>query len=462
MVFLGGALTAWSAEGLQWRHILATTNSEPYGSGEPGADSSAGVAVDGAGNVYVASTGYGIDSVADVILYKLSPTGTMLWVRTYYLYAGGEERTVALALDVAGNPCVAATTKGPEITQDIVLLKYDTEGYLTGLAEFDFLGGEEEVTAMALDRQDNIYLTGSTRGTNGDSRALLLKYDAAGFLYYVATEAYFPGVPYFILAQIDPMNGAVLWSDWTKSEPFQPKEMATAAAVTPAGEIVISGISRMDGQPDFDVATVKFEPAASWNLPRVNVTAVAPNAREGAPGDAATATFALWRTGPTNQTLYVGFYVGGTAKYVADYEPMPGLLGEGYGVMPIPAGANYALFQVRARHDRVSEGMETVRVTIDGGSLSAGRYLRGEHFGAVARILDNLEPLTGSFLQQRAGFSPSRAPSRSGADTTSRLRSRRAVPHGSAHSPSPRLGECRETEAHSSSPGPARAIREAS
>ena len=570
MLFLGGALTTWSAEGLQWGHVFATTNPEPDGSGAPFQDSPAGVAVDGTGNVYVAATGYGIDSVADVIIYKLSPAGVTLWMRSYYLWAGGEECAVALALDGAGNPCVAAITEGPEHTQDILLLKYDPEGSLTGVAAFDFLGGRDEVTDMALDRQDNIYLAGSTRGTNGHSSALLLKYDsttrfewaavyqgrardhganalavdalgnayvtgwmgascstntsgerrcrtdvltakfdttgrqvwgarhngtpgrddegqaivvdeagqvyvagmseargqrqdwvtlkysntgrlrwvarhhdgttaggatcvllgtkgevyvggsratvvkysgagrkvwetaagvfgsalkalqfdAAGFLYCAGSETYPAGNPYFLMAQIDPQDGTVLWSGRTATESDR-SENAVAAAVTPAGEVVVSGISRTSVKPDFDVATVKFQAAASWDLPRVNVTAVAPSAREGASGDAATATFALWRAGPTNQTLHVGFYVGGTAKYLLDYEPMPGLLGEGYGVLPIPAGATYALLQVRARRDRVSERTETVRVTIDGGSLSAGRYLRGESYGAVARILDN-------------------------------------------------------------------------
>jgi Galactose oxidase-like, Early set domain/Calx-beta domain len=111
-------------------------------------------------------------------------------------------------------------------------------------------------------------------------------------------------------------------------------------------------------------------------LPTVTVVATDANAAEAATPN--TGTFTVSRTGSTAAALTVNYTVGGTATAGADYTTLS-------GSVVIPAGSASATITVTPVDDSVSEGDETVVVTL-GSSVS---YNVGSPSAATVTIADN-------------------------------------------------------------------------
>jgi len=149
-------------------------------------DLATGVAVDSAGNVYVAGAteSFGAGQ-SEVFLLKYDSMGNLLFQTTW----GGPQNDYAsgLAVDAAGNVYVTGYTYSYGVTQGIasvILLKYDPSGNLLfqktwGGAQNDYGSG------VAVDGAGNVYVTGYTYSfsvTPGVANAFLLKYDSSGNL----------------------------------------------------------------------------------------------------------------------------------------------------------------------------------------------------------------------------------------------------------------------------------------
>ena len=108
-------------------------------------------------------------------------------------------------------------------------------------------------------------------------------------------------------------------------------------------------------------------------LPTVTVVATDANAAEAATPD--TGTFTVSRTGSTAAALTVNYTVGGTATNGTDYTTIP-------TSVVIPAGSASATITVTPIDDAVSEGDETVVVTLS----SSASYNVGSPSAATVTI----------------------------------------------------------------------------
>ena len=161
-------------------------------SGSAGADWARGVAVDAAGNAYVAGLTLGNFGGAsaggyDMFLAKYDAAGSQLWARqsgtVWYDGAG------CVAVDVAGNAYIAGFTQGnqgvPTIrTRDVVLAKYDPAGTQLWFRQL-FSFGSDEALSVAVDVAGNVYTTGFSAGNLGGANAggydsFVAKHDATG------------------------------------------------------------------------------------------------------------------------------------------------------------------------------------------------------------------------------------------------------------------------------------------
>jgi hypothetical protein len=146
-------------------------------------DEAFAVAVDGAGNSYVAGStagdldGPGIGSdpligASDFFLAKFGPTGNLLFTRQIGTSANDEARGVAV--DGVGNIYVTGMTSGdldgPGIgsdpfvgATDFFLAKFDSSGNLLFTRQIG-TSSNDQAFAMALDGVGNVYVTGSTAG----------------------------------------------------------------------------------------------------------------------------------------------------------------------------------------------------------------------------------------------------------------------------------------------------------
>jgi len=135
-----------------------------------------GMAIDQAGNVHVAGT----DKYSDYRLVKLNPKGKVLWEKGYYGPLDSINEPSAIAVDSAGNVYVMGISSGNYAT-----LKYDSDGKLLWEKRFEVTRYGSTGPALALDKSGNVYVAGESVGESTGTDYATLKYDGSGNLLWV-------------------------------------------------------------------------------------------------------------------------------------------------------------------------------------------------------------------------------------------------------------------------------------
>ena len=152
------------------------------------------VAVDSAGNVYVAASSNAAGS-EDFAVIKLDGNGQLVSAfgsggkALIDFGAGSSDAAQAIALDAAGNIYVAGATAITPAPADIALAKLDSFGNLAagfgvgGKMHIDINGRSDNGSALVIDPQGNLYVGGYTySSTAGDSDAVVAKVGSNGQL----------------------------------------------------------------------------------------------------------------------------------------------------------------------------------------------------------------------------------------------------------------------------------------
>ncbi len=237
--------------GEEWNNDYATIKYSPdgqqlwvrhYNGPGNGSDIPTAMAVDAQGNVYV--TGYS-DAVSkgdkydyDYATIKYSPDGEELWVRRYN--AGKADYAFAMALDAQGNIYVTGASYNSENYFDYATIKYNPEGELLWEQRYDGpANGYDVATALAVDGQGNVYVTGVSAGYGRVNF-----WSSADWRYDYATVKY-------------SADGKMLWTR-RYNGPGNDCDGPTAMAVDSQGNVFITGLSRSSWDGDFDYATIKY------------------------------------------------------------------------------------------------------------------------------------------------------------------------------------------------------------
>jgi hypothetical protein len=140
---------------------------------------------DRAGNVYV--TGYIVRGVynIDLVLIKYSPSGKRLWLRTWDSAKHGDDIGRQLALDGAGNVYVAGTSRNDPadlVGQDLKLLKYDRYGHRKWVRSYDpGVGMYCDANGLVVDKKRGRMFVGAVIDTPGASwQWLAARYSTSG------------------------------------------------------------------------------------------------------------------------------------------------------------------------------------------------------------------------------------------------------------------------------------------
>lgn len=241
------------------------------------------VAADESGNVYV--TGISYNGYSDYLTVKYDPSGNVLWTRTYG--SGYAEIPRGLAFDVEGNLYVTGYSYNGS-NYDVLTVKYDPAGNILWTRTYD--GGINEYAyGIAADRSGHIYLTGRTFAgpQSSQNNILTLKYDTAGNLIWsksfgqaghgdqasgIAVDGdnniYMTGVTWnrtnpgdFITIKAD-RDGNELWTAIYDSGD---EDFATGITVDGSGNVYVTG-SSYNGK-DYDYSTIKYNSYGNvlWN-----------------------------------------------------------------------------------------------------------------------------------------------------------------------------------------------------
>jgi hypothetical protein len=150
-------------------------------------DGATAIAVDDSGNVYVTGSSRGSGTDVDYATIKYDSFGQQQWVARYNGPGNGGDDAVAIAVDNSHNVYVTGSSFGGGTSQDYATIKYDSSGQQQWVARYNGSGnGFDEASAIAVDGLGDVYVTGGSPGSDGITAYATIKYNAAGQEQWIA------------------------------------------------------------------------------------------------------------------------------------------------------------------------------------------------------------------------------------------------------------------------------------
>lgn len=197
-------------------------------------DAGRAIAIDADGNVYVTGESKGLVDY-DIATIKYNSAGVQQWASRYDGPANGQDGSNSIAIDTSGNVYITGYSDGdahPVFRQDdYVTIKYNASGIAVWTMRYNGSGNFHDAAyAIAVDKNNNVYVTGGSVG--------------AGTLYDYTTIKYDPA-------------GTQLWVK-TYNGPANYYDTAYALAVDDSGNVFVTGSSDGTSSDNEDYATIKY------------------------------------------------------------------------------------------------------------------------------------------------------------------------------------------------------------
>jgi len=123
------------------------------------ANSGEKIIYDGSGNIFITgSTDFSV-SGSDILTIKYDTAGNFYWSRVYSTVDKNEWGKV-IGIDSSKNVCIAGFDYHPDLGENWVILKYNQNGQRLFQRIYGHPGPDDEPKAMAIDENNNLYLTG--------------------------------------------------------------------------------------------------------------------------------------------------------------------------------------------------------------------------------------------------------------------------------------------------------------
>ncbi|KPL03896.1 MAG: hypothetical protein AMJ73_05055 [candidate division Zixibacteria bacterium SM1_73] len=158
-----------------------TTWVRRYNGPENGGDNATAIAVDDSGYVYVTGFSKGSGTGCDYTTIKYNQEGDTVWVRRYHGPGNGWDYPYAIDLDGSGNAYVTGRSKGSGTDYDYTTIKYNPDGDTVWVRRYNGLGnGGDEAYAITVDDSSNAYVTGGSVESEWHLNYTTIKYHPNG------------------------------------------------------------------------------------------------------------------------------------------------------------------------------------------------------------------------------------------------------------------------------------------
>ncbi len=159
--------------------VSVWTNS--YNGSENSDDLASAIAVDSNGDVVVTGHSMGSGGLYDYATIKYANNGIPLWTNRYNGPGNGSDYPVALAMDGNGNVFVTGASRAVVGYYDYATIKYSSAGVPLWTNRFNGSGNDEDrATAVAVDGSGNVFVAGYSWENSGGIVFVVIKYSNDG------------------------------------------------------------------------------------------------------------------------------------------------------------------------------------------------------------------------------------------------------------------------------------------
>ena len=149
-------------------------------------DGAFAMAIDGGNNVFVTGASIGASGGFDYATIKYSSAGAPLWTKRYNGPGNSEDTACCAAVDGSNNIIVAGRSIGHATTNDFATIKYSSTGVPLWTNRYDGPGnGDDHAHGLAVDRANNVIVTGCSLGSGTDYDYATIKYSSTGLPLWV-------------------------------------------------------------------------------------------------------------------------------------------------------------------------------------------------------------------------------------------------------------------------------------
>ena len=202
-------------------------------------DEAKSILVDTTGDVFVSgyasiAKGSSENDVACTTI-KYDSDGNQAWIKQYNRPNGGQASGNDITIDEQGNVYVTGSSSyrvKDYITSDTLTIKYDSDGNVRWITQYNSPEKQEDgANAIAVDREGNIYIAGSSASISSSADFLTIKYNKEGKLRWFSKY-----------------NG-----------PKNLRDVATAIIVDNDGNVYVTGYA-YTSEKTSDFVTIKYAP----------------------------------------------------------------------------------------------------------------------------------------------------------------------------------------------------------
>lgn len=246
-----------------------------------GMDLASAMAVDGNGNLFVTGSSEGVGTGYDYATVAYSNGGATQWIRRYNGPGNGDDYAYAMAVDTYGNLIVTGGAYSDPFNSEYLTVAYSGAGTLLWTGRYAGPGDGRHVARAVASDDGNVYVTGQSPGSNGDSDFATLAYSGSGVPLWtnryagpgsaediacgVAVDH--EGTVYVTGVSPDPLGswvtiaysrtGVPLWTNhYSGGPPFSGGIVLDSNA-----NVIITGSSAGSGNPPSDYATIAYSSA---------------------------------------------------------------------------------------------------------------------------------------------------------------------------------------------------------